>query len=395
MGNTTSPRVRFRASAPAPPSTDAEADWLARRTGASVIGYEDWSSFGSSAQMRAASVPFGRNGAGTAGGDLETPGLTKIELNTANALTGGKCLRVTIQAGTTAGVAFAGNAGWAKDYNFPVYDYRPFYVQVVMRMNKAAIGWISTGQLGNKVFYFKHNSTGQVYASVGEGGGGFVQWNKANGSLISAHRQIAGANQYFLHTGIDNGTPAASDLRSSMRRYGVCRSGIWTDVAGGGGASAGAAAPYSMDRTGYPQADAVAGGSPVVVHDQWFVLETMIDPAPRDLYPLDGSGPGGRKPRVVCWNANYGSAPRCTEDTFCPDEREGGYGSARTTESTNQRFREWRAQHYYTDGVQEPGRPDQTIDYQQVVWSYAPIPFPGGFALPAATYGAITHYPGI
>lgn len=454
MPNTVSPRVRLRVSAPAPTGGggDALADWIARRTAADVLGWEDFSRFTSTTHLLAER--------GNHSGNVPLLNRTDIVLDrTGVALTGGQCLRLDVFDGSGVrpdgtgtdnglpdGTNFDANVGWGGDDasflnlegNAGSYrlqpstlhaggrspKYRPMYVQVVMRVNKAAIGWRSGSQAGNKIFYGKGNSAGQVYFSAGEAWGGWLQFNKHNGSVLEDLRNfpVSGiGNEKLIHNGIDNGTPTTlTTPQAIMLRYGMATDHMWTTVTGGNAYSKGAAVPYLMDRPGYPEASAYAAGSPLIVPNQDFVVTFCVDPAPVDVFPKDGSGPvsvsgvygsgsnavpysydaatlvaaghGGRRGRLVFWFSQCGEAPRCVADSFSPFEDDGGYTSARTNEET---FTSWRCQHYYTDGVIERGRPTQQYYYHQVVWGYSPIPHPGGYALPTPTYGPIVHYPEI
>lgn len=371
--------------------------WNALNAQSGSLGGEDFSGFTSDSELWAASYPFGRNSDGVSGGNLPTPGETEIRLNTADAIFGGNCLEVVVLP-----PAGRGAAGWKMPYNFATYDYRPFYVLHLVKLNKAAMGWIShtagasSPQAGNKIIYLSRNKQGQVFHACGEGGGPWLQTNKHVTSQLMTSFDIAGTTRYFTHGAIDNGTPTATDLESIMARYGIENRNKFYGVSEGNEWSDTATVPYVTDRAGWPFGPAVSAGSFHMTPDEWAVVVDYVDPAPRNIYPLNGTGPGGRKPRVVTWASTFWSPPVLLCDTFHPNDNGGGYQAAMTTEDGD--FESFGLHHYYTDGGagNNPTRPPMRYFCQAQWHGYSPPVWPGH---PTATltspYGTIQHYSGI
>lgn len=387
--------------------TEREAEWAAQKAEDGVHRVLDFSvtNYPTLVDFIAASA--------NATGNTPLTGVYEHGLDRANWLTGGQSFTLTIfDKATNQGGCWAGN------YGFNPYDYRPFWVQVVMELDENAMGWIpqdasgglAGGGLGNKVMYFKNNSSdgGQTYLSMGGGTGGFPQFNVENNTVIQAARTGMTGGQsgtgYFFHNCIDNGAPTGTDVRERMQRYGLERRAVGLGVAEERTVSADATVPLFTRRAGYPQADAIAGGSFCAEHGRPFVVTMYCDPAPRDIFPPDGSGPGGRIARVVYWMSHYGQPAIVLADTF--DPLVPHYDPPPHIDpNTNQVMAAGHDRHYitlrfqnvFTDRVAELGvRPPMKITYHRgAIISHKEIRHPHQPGpLPVSPFGPCIEYPG-
>ncbi len=383
-----------------------EADLAARKVGA--LSWDDLTGYANTAQMLAACSNFTGNAPGYDGsGNLRY----EQALDTAVSLTGGKALRHTVYqyAGEQMG-------GWGRSYGFPVYDYRPFYHTMIIRMDRNAHSWATpvagSGGLGNKLIYLKRNEgSGQVYLTGGNSQHGILGINQANGDTVWAKRRIAGADRWFLNNCVDGGGADPATLQEAIQRYSHERRNLGWGITGGNAGSLGAAVPLICDRAGYPPADALAPGGWLIPVDEWLVITTRIDPAPTDVFPTTGGAPtalagtnatevanqAGRRARLTVWASDYWSPPKILIDTADPltELQFGPYSPPKFTAAENHRYVEWALHLYRTNGLPEIGRPPLVHWLDHAITSYSPINHPGGHALPASPFGAFTAYPSI
>jgi hypothetical protein len=325
------------------PGESADQDeWNAQKVAAGVLGYQDFSSFATTAAMLA-------DPGNHFSGKDPVAGQFDIILQNSVALVGGKTLE--IQTFGNCGAQGGNFSGYYKSDRSVV---RQFYFQFSVWLNKAQLGWrANSGQTiaGAKCFYLAQNTPGQVYVTAGNHA--FPGLHLSAQEPLRRQLTVQGSNMYFAANALDTGV-SYTTAAQAMRRYGHAYQAI--DDADYS-ISATNPTPLIYDRAGlvWPNQDAMVGGSIPFNYDGWTTVEVYIDADNRIL---------------KMWFAHYGNTP-----TLLCDSTVSGSNIATYSPGAGL-YVDWAAINYLTGRPGESGRPTAISRYDRIIWGTNPIAFP-------------------
>lgn len=320
--------------ADAAPSIDpaqAEADWIARATGSAVVYSQDFRSFATTAEMRAAADIGYAESCDASSGTCAY----ETALATSGCVTAGRCLEIR-----TYDTAGAQGGGWGQFYDSgdPIDD---FYVQFAVYLAGDGVAFPGNG---SKVVNLEQYGSGQIVVTHNRNAGFVTAFLNGAPGLRSYREFENGSHDWFYQNAVNHADITTLDtLSQRTQKYGPSRGMLMVD----------------RDSAEYQAlfADALSAGAVPWVVDGWTVVE---------VYVRGCVGPS----QVKIWAAAYGSAPALIMDTADPDTE-----TQLSCQPDN--YRQFEALEYDTDRSAEPGRPTIVRKYDQFIASRAPIPFPG------------------
>lgn len=344
------------------PIVDAEADWIARSTGAGVYMADDLRSYANTTALI---------NAGDSGYDQLSPGWTgeyRVELDSAVTIGLGKSVR--IETYDTAGQQ---GGGWGRNYNGGA-NVNGFYFQFAVWFDETSLTWRPLNGDTRKFMQIESYGSGQVSLETGrETGFCNVLMNGTN-SLV---RNFASGTGYgtdrFRQTAIDSGSTLVSgDSASYRRRYGYGDSTYDTSKGGQdyGYKASGSGTNNHVNQRGFswPDPDALASGAVPFAVANWTVFEVYVY--------NDFSNDANDVLKV--WAAHYGDAPKL----IIRNSLTSGTGTIANETLGNSRsttlYRRFEFLNYPTNRSPETGyRPTQICRGTQFIASANWIPFPG------------------